>query len=241
MFKKSVNKKKLVVNRAEVLTDKQPFPYKEAYKSLRANLNFATQNGKVKSILVTSAISAEGKTTVSINLAISLIESGKKVLLIDADLRNPSVHRHLRVRQDKYFGLSNLLSSGELIGKSIRHMEKYNLDILMSGEIPPNPAELLGNGDFKSILKAVDTSYDYVIIDTPPVGIVSDAAVLSQFVDGVLMVVAQNKSTQNQVLTAKQNLERVNANVIGAILNNYDMRLDNKNSGEDYYYYYGNE
>lgn len=226
---------------SEIVSDDQPFAYREAYKAMRTNFSFATLDGKLKTILITSAIPGEGKSTYAINLAISLVESGKKVLLIDADLRNPSIHRYLRIRQQQLQGLSNLLSTGKLPRDAIGHLEKYNIDILLSGSIPPNPVELLSKSNFADIIKSVEKDYDYIIIDTAPVGVVTDAAVLSQFVDGVIMVVGQGLANQQQINKARTSLENVKANVIGAVLNNYDVSIDNKNTNLETYYYYGSE
>ena len=226
---------------SEIVSDGQPFAYREAYKAMRTNFNFATLDGKLKTILITSSIPGEGKSTFSINLAISLIESGKKVLLIDADLRNPSIHRYLRIRQQQLQGLSNLLSTGNLPKDAIGHLERYNIDILLSGTIPPNPVELLSKSNFADIIKSVENEYDYIIIDAPPVGVVTDAAVLSKFADGVIMVVGQGLAKQQQIDKAKTSLENVKANVIGAVLNNYDASIDNKNANIESYYYYGGE
>lgn len=226
---------------SEIVSDEQPFAYREAYKAMRTNFNFATLDGKIKTVLITSSIPGEGKSTFSINLAISLVESGKKVLLVDADLRNPSIHRYLRIRQQHLQGLSNLLSTGKLPNDAIGHLEKYKVDILLSGSIPPNPVELLSKSNFADIIKSVENEYDYIIIDTPPVGVVTDAAVLSQFVDGVILVVGQGLANQQQINKAKTSLSNVKANVIGAVLNNYNVAIDTKNSDIETYYYYGRE
>lgn len=244
MLKRMIKKKTIhnkISKTSEIVSDDQPFAYREAYKAMRTNFNFATLDGKLKSILITSSIPGEGKSTFSINLAISLVESGKKVLLIDADLRNPSVHRYLRIRQQQLQGLSNLLSTGKLPQDAIGHLEKYNIDILLSGSIPPNPVELLSKSNFADIIKSVENDYDFIIIDTAPVGVVTDAAVLSQFVDGVVMVVGQGLANQQQINKAKVSLANVKANVIGAVLNNYDVSIDNKNANIETYYYYGRE
>lgn len=226
---------------SELLDGSQPFAYTEAYKSLRTNLRFMTMGGELKKIVVTSAVPGEGKTTVSINLAKTLADTGAKVLLIDADLRNPVVHKYLRIRQPNVPGLSSLIVSDMRIKDAIGHLVKYNFHLILAGEIPPNPAELLGSKRMSFILEELEKEYDYIICDSPPVSIVTDAAVLSQSADGVIMVIGQGKSTHDQALRAKANLEKVNANILGAILNDYDASLSNSSVVSEYSYYYGRD
>ena len=236
--------KRTIKKQAELLSDKQPFAYTESYKALRTNLKFMTMGGKLKKIVVTSAIPGEGKSTFSLNLAITLAETGMKVLIVDGDMRNPSVHRYLRLRQTDIPGLSSLLSGEEFAEKSVGFLEKYNLDLILSGQIPPNPAELLGTGKLKEILEKLELNYDYIIVDAPPVSIVTDAAEIAQACDGVILVVAQKMATQEQVLRARANLDKVNANILGVVLNNYDMTKNNKSDSNAYkygYYKYGQE
>ena len=223
--------------RAQLLTDKQPFAYTEAYKALRTNMRFMTMGGKLKKIVVTSAIPGEGKSTFAINLAKTLADTGLKVIVIDADLRNPSIHRYLRVRQSVAPGLSALITDNQALSSSIGRVSAFNFDIILSGQIPPNPAELLGSEKMSDILSELEKEYDYVICDAPPVSVVTDAAELSQSADGVIMVVSQSYATFEQVQSAKANLEKVNANILGAVLNNFDASLSNK-AGEEYNYYY---
>lgn len=225
---------------AELLTKDQPFAYTEAYKALRTNLRFLAMGDKLKSIVVTSAIPGEGKTVFSINLAKTLADTGLKVLLVDTDLRNPSVHRFLGIRQSVAPGLSSLITDNTPIERSIGHLVEFKFDVILSGEIPPNPAELLGSRKMSEILKYLETKYDYIICDTPPVSVVTDAAELSQSADGVIMLVSQGMAAQQQVLNAKANLEKVGANILGAVLNNFDVSLSNQSATGDYnYHYYG--
>lgn len=238
---KNKSKKNTIHKKAQLISDKQPFAFTESYKALRTNLKFMTMGGKHKKIVVTSAIPGEGKSTFSLNLAITLAETGMKVLLVDGDMRNPSVHRYLRLRQTDIPGLSSLLSGEELVEKSIGHLEKYNLHLILSGQIPPNPAELLGTSRLNEILKKLEVNYDYIIVDAPPVSVVTDAAEIAQACDGTILVVGQKMSTQDQVLKAKANLDKVNANILGVVLNNFDMSKANKSGSNSYSYYYGNE
>lgn len=227
--------------KTELLDDAQPFAYKEAYKALRTNFNFATLDGKIKTIVVTSSIPGEGKTTFSINLAITLAEAGKKVLLIDADLRNPSIHRYLRLRQQDLFGLSNLLSSSMKASDVLGHLERYGIDLLLSGTIPPNPVELLDTDRVKEIINELADDYDYIICDTPPASVVTDASVLSKHCDGIIMLVGQGKTKEEVAHRAMESLKKSGTKIIGAVLNDYDARKDSKNTMQEnaYYYAYG--
>lgn len=242
MIKNKKNRNSATTARkTELLDDSQPFAYKEAYKALRTNFNFATLDGKIKTIVVTSSIPGEGKTTFSINLAITLADAGKKVLLIDADLRNPTVHRYLRLRQQDLSGLSNILSSTLKASDVLGHLERYGIDLLLSGTIPPNPVELLDSGRIKEVIDELSGDYDYIICDTPPASVVTDASVLSKHCDGIIMVVAQGKTNRELAHKAMDNLKLSGTKIIGAVLNDYDVRRDSKNSLQEnsYYYTYG--
>lgn len=239
--------RKRVVNAAsnkrvtEILNDNQPFAFREAYKSLRTNLDFATLGGEKKVLMVTSSVPEEGKSTFSLNLAITLADTGKSVLLIDADLRSPSIHRYLRLRQNDLLGLSNLLGGDMNLDNAVGYLDKYKINIIMSGTIPPNPVELLGSDRTATLIEKVRDDYDYIIFDTPPVALVTDAAVLAQHVDGVILVVGQGRANEEQIHKAKLNLKNSESKLIGAVLNDYDARKDSKNSkaSTDIYYQYG--
>lgn len=224
-----------------LLTNDAPFVYEEAYKTLRTNLSFASISKQYKKLIVTSAIPNEGKSTVAVNLAYVLAKSDAKVLLIDCDLRSPTLRRLLRVRSDYKAELTSLLTGTATLEECIFKYPKMNCDVLLSGTTPPNPVELLSSPQMKELLDRLSEKYDYIICDTPPVSIVTDAAALSQFCDGVILVVRHNTSTRDQVQAAKQNLDAVQANIIGTILSCYD-RLDDTQAVKSYYggrYHYG--
>lgn len=222
---------------SEILSDTMPFAYKEAYKALRTNFEFASLNGDIKTIAVSSSIPGEGKSTFSINLAATLAEVGKKVLLIDADLRNPSIHRYLRLKQQDSLGLSNLLSGTATVQDALGHFPNLNIDLILSGTIPPNPVELLSSNKLKEVISNVKTDYDYIIFDTSPVSIVTDAAVLGEACDGVIMVVGQGAAKRDLIQKSKHSIENAGGKVIGSVLNNYISKEDSKNNGLFYEYY----
>ena len=214
-----------------------PFEYEEAYKALRTSFNFVAMNGKKRKIVVTSTLQNEGKSSVAINLAISLAQAGSKVLLIDADTRNPSLHRYLRLKKDPTMGLSTLLTGEVKVGECLLHAEQ-GFDVIPGGPIPPNPVELVSSEAMKSLLQVASEHYDYIICDAPPVGVITDAAALSPLCDGVLFVVKQKFANKNQVHSALQSLQTVNAKILGVVLSQYDISKDAA-KGYGYYRSYG--
>ena len=230
-----------ILDNTPLLTNNAPFAYAEAYKTLRTNLSFASISKQYKKLIITSAISNEGKSTVAINLAYTLAESGAKVLLIDCDLRTPTLHRLLRVRFEYKSGLTELLTGTAELKDCIFNYPKMKCDVLLAGATTPNPVELLSSPQMKKLLDRFSDNYDYIICDTPPVSVVTDAAALSRFCDGVILVVRQKVSSRDQVWVAKRNLDAVQANVLGTILSCYDISKDTSASIPYYggYYRYG--
>lgn len=224
----------------QLITEKAPFEYVEAYKDLRTNFNFITANNKNRKIVVTSALRDEGKSSLVINLAISLAQAENKVLLIDADLRNPSLHRYLRIVNNANQGLSNLLSGNVKVGDCLLKTQ-YGFDLITGGPIPPNPAELITSDAMRDLLNIAAKHYDYIICDAPPVGIITDAAALSPLCDGVLYVVRQNYANKNQIHDAIKKLQTVNAKILGAVMTQYIMpkKLHRKYRYYNYGYRYG--
>ncbi|MEG0156273.1 MAG: CpsD/CapB family tyrosine-protein kinase [Anaerovoracaceae bacterium] len=218
------------------------FHFSEAYKTLRTNLNFMSVNSEYKKILVTSSVPREGKSNVCINLAISLAQSGKKVLLVECDLRKPVMHKYL-IMGSRYKGtggkrakgLTEVLSGACTYEEVINDLAEDNLYAMFAGAIPPNPAELLGSKKMKDLVETLEQSFDYIIFDTPPTLVVTDACVLSKITDGVLFVVSQNQVKIEESKAAVNNLRSVNANIIGAVLNNFKPEKTHKDS--NYYYY----
>ena len=206
-------------------------PISEAYRTLRTNVQFTGVDSKTKKIMLTSSGPREGKSTTVANLAVSISQSGKSVIIIDADLRNPTQH--------KLFGLSNgeglsicLVQDGGC-QTYIKETDVPGVRVLTGGPIPPNPAELLGSKRMKKLIEEVSEQYDVVLIDTPPIIAVTDAAIIAQEVDGVILVLASGEVNKDFAQRAKEQLDKVGAKILGAVLNKADMK-----TSEYYYYYY---
>lgn len=220
----------------QIIDATAPFEYEEAYKDLRTNFNFVALNGKKKKIVVTSTLQDEGKSSVAVNLAISLAQAGNRVLLIDTDMRNPSLHRYLKLQKEHNIGLSTLLNGNYRVGDCLLQTE-YGIDIIPGGPTPPNPAELISCPAMKNLLQVAEEKYDYVICDAPPVGVITDAAALSPLCDGVLFVIRQRMANRNQVNSALRKLETVDAKILGTVLNQYDIAQDMARGNKRYYSY----
>jgi succinoglycan biosynthesis transport protein ExoP len=205
----------------------------EAYRSLRTGLQFATSEGLPRSILVTSSQPAEGKSTTAHSLAVSLAQIGLNVLLIDADLRNASLHRRLRISNE--VGLSSYLSGAKLPEEVVQASTTEGLVLMTSGPLPPNPAELLTGARMPSLLTLAAESFDIVIVDSPPIMGLADAPLLSRLVQATMLVVAANETRRRTARIALKRLQMARANVIGALLNKFDA----KETGYGYGYGYG--
>lgn len=218
-----------------LLGENTDFIVREAYNSARTNIIYSLGSERgCKKILVTSASPHEGKTTTSLNLAITFAQTEARVLIIDADLRKPRIYRHLSIERDN--GLSDLLCGLIDIDKAIKHCEKYNLDCITSGHIPPNPAELLSSAEMGVILDKLGERYDYIFIDTPPVTVVTEAAAMSSYVNGVILVVRQNNTIHESINRARTNLQLANAKILGYILNDVDIMYSGYGSYNKYGY-----
>ena len=218
------------VEKENLVNKKTSFFISEAYKTIRTNLMFMITKKGCKKILLTSSAPGEGKTTTVLNLAITTAQTGAKVLIVDADLRRPRIHRYLDLHLRG--GLSNVLSGMEVPNEVVKKTTYENLDAVTAGPIPPNPSELLVSGVFDDFLNKMAESYDYIFIDTPPVDLVTDATIISKFVDGVILVTRHNVTTTVIIDRAIEALEFVNANLIGFILN------DVKSGQQSYRYRY---
>lgn len=210
--------------REMILTKETPFAVEEAYKSLRTNLIFSLPEEKCKILEVTSAAQNEGKSVTAVNLAISLAKNGSKVILIDCDLRLASIAKKLKIKQKP--GLTNLLFGLNSALDVICH-HPSGIDVIPSGDLPPNPSETLGSSRMVTVLEFLKNHYDYVILDAPPVGIVTDAAVLAPKVSGIILVVRQGQTRYEEIDDAIQKIKIANGNIVGFVLT--DANVEKKN------------
>jgi polysaccharide biosynthesis transport protein len=224
----------------EVYVSRQPrSPVSEAFRSLRTNLEFSSVQKPIRKIIVTSPSPAEGKTTIAVNLAAIYAQSGKRVALVDADMRHPCVHQLLGIPNRD--GLSNLFRSGESVQSVSRSkLELPHLMIITSGSLPPNPAELLGSTRMSQILDELSDLVDVIVIDTPP-SLVADAQILSVKVDAVLLVVQPGKTQAETAISSMELYKRAGARVIGTVLNRIPRNREYYYGGYKYYSPYGEQ
>lgn len=206
-------------------------PISEAFRTLRTNVQFTSVDSETKKIMVTSAGPREGKSSTVANLAVSIAQAGKSVLVVDADLRNPTQHKLFGL--DNRQGLSVALLQDQDYQTYFKETAVPGVMVLTGGPIPPNPAELVGSKRMKRLIKEASVQFDIVLIDTPPVVAVTDAAIIAQDVDGVILVLASGEVNKEYAQRAKELLDKVGAKILGAVLNKVDMK-----TSEYYYYYY---
>jgi len=202
----------------------------ECMRSIRTNVLFRAPQTSVRTLLITSAAPREGKSFTSANLAAIIAMTGSRVLIIDADLRRPALHKRFGLTND--IGLCSVFTEDATVEQVIQHSHITGLDVMVAGPPPPNPGELLGSDRMVQLLKSF-RNYDFVIIDSPPVNVVADPLVLSSLVDGVLLVVEANRTGRNIVVQAQARLAEMKANVLGAVVNKLNIRT----AGYGYYYY----
>ncbi|MGN0493650.1 MAG: CpsD/CapB family tyrosine-protein kinase [Acutalibacteraceae bacterium] len=193
----------------------------ESFKTLRTNVLFS--GAEIKSIVFTSSGENEGKSTISAELAKSLAETDKKTLLIDADMRKSVLLRHNSASQN-FYGLSEFLSGQAELDKALYNTQNPNFDVIFSGHFPPNPVELLGSKRFKELISSAREVYDYIIIDSPPLGTVIDAAVIASACDGAAIVITPGRVTVKECSEVKEQLEKSGCKILGAILNDVDSK-----------------
>ncbi|MHB8077042.1 CpsD/CapB family tyrosine-protein kinase [Desulfosporosinus fructosivorans] len=205
-------------------------PISEAYRVLRTNVQFTSVDSETQKVVVTSSGPREGKSHTVANLAVSMAQSGKSVLIIDADLRNPTQHKLFGL--DNGDGLSVFLVQDQDYRKYIYETTVPGVMVLPAGPVPPNPAELVGSKRMKRLIEEVSKQFDMVLIDTPPIIAVTDAAILAQEVDGVILVLASGEVNKSYAQKAKEQLDKLGVKILGAVLNKVDMNTN------EYYYYY---
>ena len=198
------------------LDEHTPFQITEAYKTVRTNLLFSLAPHKSKAMVISSALPSEGKSTTCSNIAIAMAQTEARVLLIDADLRKPTQHKVFK--RPNNFGLSGILTGFDTVEQAIQKNVCLNLDLITSGQIPPNPSELLCCENMGFLLEELSKHYDYIFIDSPPINIVTDAIVLANQVAGIVLVARQGQSTYNELEKAVSSIEFANANILGLVL-----------------------
>lgn len=218
-------------NRSLISMTSPKSPIAEQFRTVRTNIQFSSVDEEVRFLTVTSSSPAEGKSTITANLAVVFAQQGKRVLIIDADLRKPTVHYTFRI--GNHAGLTNVLTKQKTLQETVYVTEQENLWVLPSGPIPPNPSELLGSKGMMALLEQVKEDYDMIIFDTPPVLAVTDSQVLANVTDGVVLVVSSGRTETEDAKKAKELLESAQAKILGVVLNN------KKAQDSQYYYYYG--
>jgi capsular exopolysaccharide synthesis family protein len=201
----------------------------EAFRTLRTNIQFSSLDDEIKTIVVTSTQPGEGKSTVISNLAVTMAQSGKKVLLIDCDLRKPTIHKKLGLSNQD--GLTSLLAKEKKLEEVVQTTNVSNFYVLTSGPIPPNPAELLGSKRMKTFIAEIKEYFDAVLFDAPPVLAVTDAQILSTLCDGVMLVAAYGQAEKQGVVRAKEAISKVGGKILGAVINKIPS------NSKSYYYY----
>jgi len=235
MAKKNENHRKLLM-----VGPNAPFRFTEAYKSLRTNLEFLSATSKCKTILITSSVPEEGKSNVAVNLSATLASAGKKVILVDGDLRKGTLSRYLHINRNHMGTTNRIAGAADWQDVLVTVPDANNLILLPTGPLPPNPSEMLSGEKMVELFKELEEFADYVIVDTPPVSVVTDAAIMSRFADGVVLVVRSGVTTIQGSQLSKRNLEAVNARILGVVVNDYDAQKTGKKDGYYYSYNYYN-
>ncbi|MBQ2211723.1 MAG: CpsD/CapB family tyrosine-protein kinase [Ruminococcus sp.] len=220
-------------NSADAISEKSKFAIVESYKSARSNIMFSLSAEDQKVFAVTSYAKGEGKSTVSANLAISFSKMERRVLLIDCDLRRPNLHNIFKV--ENTIGLSNVIGKMADFEDAVKHDVLPNLDILPSGTIPPNPSELLCSPGFEKLVKGLIDEYDYIIFDTPPIGVVADALLLKDRVAGYVVVLRERSTTHGDIQKMLESIKLADTKILGFI--KVGCTQNKKSAGRGYYYY----
>ncbi|MCM3023147.1 CpsD/CapB family tyrosine-protein kinase [Weizmannia ginsengihumi] len=226
-------KHKLLNAKRKLITKLNPkSPISEQFRTIRTNINFSSVDKEMRLLMVTSSSPGEGKSTVTANLAVTFAQQGKKVLLVDADLRKPTVHYTFNMTNT--FGLTSVLTRQGSFQESISSTDVQHLYVLPSGPIPPNPAELLASIAMQEFLHETLEKFDVVLLDTPPVLAVTDAQILANECDGTVLVVSSGQTEIEAAKKAKEMLISTSTPLLGVVLNNKKAK-----HAQHYYYYYG--
>ncbi|MEK4385206.1 CpsD/CapB family tyrosine-protein kinase [Solibacillus sp. FSL W7-1464] len=234
MFKKFKRKKMQPATLArKLITASNPKSIvSEQFKTIRTNINFSMPDKDIQTIVLTSSTPGEGKSTNSSNIAVVYAQAGKKVLLVDSDMRKPTAHHTFGIKNVN--GLSTVLIRQHTIEEVVNKTDIEGLSLITSGPIPPNPAELLASKTMDQFIETAKETYDLIIFDAPPVLSVTDAQILSNKCEGTLLIINSGVAEKENVIKAKEMLLVSKANIIGAVLNNYKIDKDHY-----YYQYYG--
>ncbi|MGE6487372.1 CpsD/CapB family tyrosine-protein kinase [Paenisporosarcina sp. NPDC076898] len=228
---KKKSKQKFTKERQLITHESPRSPISEQYRTLRTNIEFSSIDEPIRTILITSTAPGEGKSTTAANLAIVFAQQAKKTLIVDTDLRNPTVHYTFRLTNTK--GLTNVLTKQATLDDAIQMTFIKDVHVLTCGPIPPNPAELIGSESMQQFIENVASKYDMVIFDTPPIMAVTDAQILANKVDGSILVFSSGDTDVDAAVKAKDILINAKSKLLGAVLNK------KKAKDSQYYYYYG--
>lgn len=228
MRKRLKGKNKIKKNIISLINPKSSIT--EQYRTIRTNIQFSSVDKEYRTLIVTSAGLGEGKTTTTANLGVVMAQQGKRVLIIDADLRRPTMHSAFKV--GNVAGLTNVLIRQRSLEEAVQLTEIETLDVLTSGPIPPNPAELLSSEAMKELMELALDKYDLILFDSPPILAVTDAQILSNSCDGVVLVVSSGKTKKEMGQKAIELLTSAKAKLLGVVINNKKQK-----GGQDYYYY----
>ena len=232
MATSSNSKKRLLDSKRKLVAKFDPkSPISEQYRTIRTNILYSSVDEEIRSLMVTSSGPGEGKSTTTANLAVVFAQQGKTVLLVDADLRKPTVHYTFKLTNTT--GLTSILTNQIEIMKAVNKTDESNLYVLPSGPIPPNPSELLGSKAMQYFMEQALEEFDLIIFDTPPVLAVTDAQILGNLCQGSVLVVSSGKTEKDSLLKTKELLTATNGRLLGVVLNN--KKVDKKGN----YYYYG--
>jgi capsular exopolysaccharide synthesis family protein len=201
----------------------------EAFRTLRTNIQFSSLDEDLKTIVVSSTQPGEGKSTIVTNLAVTMAQSGKRVLLIDCDLSKPTIHKKLGISNQD--GLTTLIAKEKSLEEVISETSVHNFFVITSGPIPPNPAELLGSKKMRHLIEQLKEDFDVILFDTPPILAVTDAQILSTYCSGVVFVAGYSKAEKQALLRAQDLINKVGGKLLGVVINKVP------NNSRSYYYY----